>query len=181
MNIANSYENCKLIWKLQTHMKIAKIHVGTVDRNVRIANWYENCKLIWKLQTDMRIAKQFSHFGVWFLCGCLKFSYETQWEWKLVLEQNVLVRLRCGWQKLNKTIFRKTFLDSYLNTNSYADSVWFIFKAMIHLLSQKLCWPLFCQRVLRLGEWGGGNTSFWEGLVLVYRDGVGFSSHQVVM
>ncbi len=40
MRIANSYENCKLIWKLQTHMKIANVHVGTIHRNVRIANWY---------------------------------------------------------------------------------------------------------------------------------------------
>jgi hypothetical protein len=37
----------------------------------------------------MRIAKQFSHFGVWFLCGHLQFSYEIQPEQKLVL-------LQCG-------------------------------------------------------------------------------------
>ncbi len=64
MRIANWYENCKLIWKLQTHMRIANIHIGAIHQNVRIANWYENCKLIWKLQTDMRIAKQFSRFGL---------------------------------------------------------------------------------------------------------------------
>ncbi len=64
VRIANWYENCKLIWKLLTHMKIANIYVGTIHRNVRIANSYENCKLIWKLQTDMRTAKQFSRFGV---------------------------------------------------------------------------------------------------------------------
>ncbi len=37
-----------LIWKLQTHMKIANVHVGTIQLNVRVANWYENCKLIWE-------------------------------------------------------------------------------------------------------------------------------------
>ncbi len=35
----------------------------------------------------MRVAKQFSCFDVQFLCGHLQFSYETQREWKLVLEQ----------------------------------------------------------------------------------------------
>ncbi len=67
MRIANWYENCKLIWKLQTHMKIANVHVGTMHRNMRIANWYENCKLIWKLQTDMR-AKENCHCA--FFCSC---------------------------------------------------------------------------------------------------------------
>ncbi len=131
--IANWYENCKLIWKLQTQMKIANVHIGTINWNVRfanwyeIANWYENCKLIWKLQTDMRIAKQLSCFGVWFLCGCLQFSYESQREWILVLEQNVSVQLRCGWQKLKEIISLKTFHDLYFNTNSYANTVWVIF------------------------------------------------------
>ncbi len=65
-------------------MKIANVHVGTIHQIVRIANWYENCKLIQKMQTDKKITKQFSHFGVQFLRGCLQCSYETQWEWKLV-------------------------------------------------------------------------------------------------
>ncbi len=90
-------KNCKLIWKLQTHMKIANVHVGTIHQNVRIANWYENCKLIWKLKTDMRTAKQFSCFGVLFLRGHLQFSYETQREWKLVLKQKECFRLIAVW------------------------------------------------------------------------------------
>ncbi len=49
MRIANWYKNCKLIWKLQTHIKIAHVHVGTIPK-------CENCKMIWKLQIDMKIA-----------------------------------------------------------------------------------------------------------------------------
>jgi hypothetical protein len=30
-------------------------------------------------------------------------------------------------------------------------------------------------------DWGEGNTSFWEGLVMVYGDGILFSSNQVAM
>ncbi len=102
-------ENCKLIWKLQTHMKIANSYENCkrpcrnytpkceLQTDMKIANWYENCKLIWKLQTDMRIAKQFSCFGVLFLCGCLQFSYETQREWKLVLKQKECYRLIAVW------------------------------------------------------------------------------------
>ncbi len=55
IRIANWYENCKLIWKLQTHMKIANVHIGTIHQNVRIANWYENCKLIWELQSNSHV------------------------------------------------------------------------------------------------------------------------------
>ncbi len=70
-------ENCKLIWKLQTHMKIANVHVGTIHQNMRIANWYENCKLIWKLQTDMRIVKQFSCFSVFSMWTFAIFIWDT--------------------------------------------------------------------------------------------------------
>ncbi len=63
MKIANSYENCKrpcknytpkhenckLIWKLQTDMKIA--------------NWYENCKLIWELQNNSHILVYYQSRG----------------------------------------------------------------------------------------------------------------------
>ena len=65
-------ENCKLIWELQTDMRIANIHVGTIPQKVRIANWYENCKLIWKLHL---LSLQFSCFCVLFLRGRLQFSY----------------------------------------------------------------------------------------------------------
>ncbi len=58
MRIANWYEKCKGIWKLQRHIKIANYYIGTIHQNVRIANWYESCKLTWKLQIDMKIAKQ---------------------------------------------------------------------------------------------------------------------------
>ena len=155
MRIANWCENCKLIWKLQTHMKIANVHVGTIHWNVRIANWYENCKLIWKLQTHMKIAnvelgtkhrnmrianwyeickliwelQSISHILVYssyvdiynFL---MRHSGNENLFWS---RKNVSVRLRCGWQKLNKTISCKAFHDSYFKTNSYADKVWFIF------------------------------------------------------
>ncbi len=57
-------KNCKLIWKLQTHMKIANVHVGTIDQNVRIANWYENWKLIWELQSDSHILVYSSYVDV---------------------------------------------------------------------------------------------------------------------
>ncbi len=120
MRIAKWYENWKLIWKLQTHMKIANVHVGTIHWNMRIANWYENCKLIWKLQTDMKIAKQYSCFGIQFLRGRLRFSYETQREWKLVLEQKECFHLIVVWttkpqqnnlsQNLPQFIFKYQFL-----------------------------------------------------------------------
>ncbi len=61
MRIANWYKNYKLIWKLQTHIKIANVHVGTIHQNVRIANWYEYRKLIWNLQTDMKIANWYEN------------------------------------------------------------------------------------------------------------------------
>ncbi len=39
-----------------------------------------------------------------------------------------------------------------------------------------------CRRAMVWFDWGWGNTSFWEGLVLlVYGGGVGFSSRQVMM
>ncbi len=50
MKIANSYENCKLIWKLQTLTK---------GRNY--APKRENCKLMWKLKTDMKIANWYEN------------------------------------------------------------------------------------------------------------------------
>ncbi len=134
--IANWYENCKFTQKLQTHMKIANVHVGTIHRSVRIANWYQNWKLIWKLQTDMRIAKQFSRFGVLFLRGRLQFSYETQREWTLVLKQKECFRSIAVWMTktqrddLSQNLPRfinilipipmQTQSDSYLSNDSSA-------------------------------------------------------------
>ncbi len=84
MKIANSYEdckrprrnytlkceNCKLIWKLQTDMKIS--------------NWYENCKAI---------------LTFWCIVPMWMFaiSYETKREWKLVLKQKERFHLIAVW------------------------------------------------------------------------------------
>ncbi len=127
MRIANWYENCKLIWKLQTHMKIANVHVRTTQRKVRIANWYENCKLMWKLQTDIRIAKQFSHFSDSSYVDVCNFLMRHSGNENLFWNRkNVSVQLRCGWQK--RSLAKASTIHKYFNTNSYADTVWLYFK-----------------------------------------------------
>ncbi len=121
--IANWYENCKLKWKLQTHMKIANIHVGTIHQNVRIANWYENCKLTWKLQTDMRIAKAILTF--WSLVPTWMFAIFI-WDtagMKTCSGTESMFRFDCGVDDKNSTKQSLT-KDSYFNTNSYDDTVW---------------------------------------------------------
>ncbi len=140
MKIANSYEhcklprrncrlkheNCKLIWKLQTDMKIA--------------NWYENCKLIWELQSNSHILLYSSYVDV---CNFhMRHSGNENLFWN---RKNVTVRLRwgCGWRKSNKTTSHKTFHDSYFNTNSHAETVWFIFtlaaRGLEELFFQSCC------------------------------------------
>ncbi len=55
------HENCKLIWKLQRHMKIAKAYENCklLRRNYTLK--CENRKLIWILQTDMKIANWYEN------------------------------------------------------------------------------------------------------------------------
>ena len=56
-----------------SNMKIANVHVGTIHRNVRIANW---ANAIFISVRNSHISLQFSPFEVWFLRGCLQFSYQ---------------------------------------------------------------------------------------------------------
>jgi hypothetical protein len=128
VRIANWYENCKLILKLQTHVKIANVHVGTIHKKVSIANWCENCKLIWELQTDMKIAKQLSRFGEWFLRWRLQFSHERHSGIESLFWKRIF-QFDCGVDDKNSygTISRITNHDSYFNTNSCEKTVWFIF------------------------------------------------------
>ncbi len=55
------HENCKLIWKLQTHMKIANSYENCKRSHRNYTTKCENCKLIWKLQTDMKIANWYEN------------------------------------------------------------------------------------------------------------------------
>jgi hypothetical protein len=57
------------------HMKIANVHVGTIDRNVRIALQFSYRFAIFISVCNFHISLQFSLFGVWFLLGRLQFSY----------------------------------------------------------------------------------------------------------
>ena len=57
------------------HMKIANVHVGTIDRNVRIALQFSYRFAIFISVCNFHISLQFSLFGVWFLRGRLQFSY----------------------------------------------------------------------------------------------------------
>ncbi len=100
---------------------------------MKIANWYENCKLIWKLQSSSHISVYSSYLDV---CNFhMRHGGNEHLFWN---RKNVLVRLRCGWQKHNETIIsRKTFHNSYFNPNSYADTFWFILKDIIPLLSRR--------------------------------------------
>ncbi len=66
-------------WELQTNMKIANVHVGTLHQNVRIGNWalqfsYQNAIFI--SVCNFHISLQFSRFCVLFLRGRLQFSYQ---------------------------------------------------------------------------------------------------------
>ncbi len=54
-------ENCKLIWKLQTQMKIANSYEICKRSRRNYTPKRENCKLIWKLQTDMKIANWYEN------------------------------------------------------------------------------------------------------------------------
>ncbi len=54
-------ENCKLIWKLQTHMKIANSYENCKRPCMKYTLKRENCKLIWRLQTDMKIANWYEN------------------------------------------------------------------------------------------------------------------------
>ena len=56
-----------------SNMKIANVHVGTIHRNVRIAN---RANAIFISVCNSHISLQFSPFEVWFLRGCLQFSYQ---------------------------------------------------------------------------------------------------------
>ena len=57
------------------HMKIANVHVGTIDRNVRIALQFSYWFAIFISVCNFHISLQFSLFGVWFLRWRLQFSY----------------------------------------------------------------------------------------------------------
>ncbi len=129
------------MWKLQTDMKIANWYENCKCPRRNYTPKCENCKLTWKLQTHMKIANWYENCKAILMFRCIVpmwtfaiFIWDTA-GMKLALEKNVLVRLRCGWKKFNETISCKTFNNSYFNTNSYADTVWFIFWAMIPLLS----------------------------------------------
>jgi hypothetical protein len=96
-------ENCKLIWKLQTHMKIANPYENCKRPRRNHTPKSENCKLIWKLQTDMKIANQYENCKAILTFRCMVptwtfaiFIWETQRDWKLVPEMNFSVGLRRG-------------------------------------------------------------------------------------
>ncbi len=52
---------CKLVWKLQTHMKIANSYENCKHPRRNYTPKLENCKLIWKLQTDIKIANWYEN------------------------------------------------------------------------------------------------------------------------
>ncbi len=56
------HENYKLIWKLQTHMKIANSYEKCKCQCRNYTPKRENCKLIWKLQTDMNNANLYENY-----------------------------------------------------------------------------------------------------------------------
>jgi hypothetical protein len=64
-------ENCKLIWKLQTHMKIVNSYENCKCPHKNYTPKHENCKLIWKLQTDMKIANWYENCKVILTFWCI--------------------------------------------------------------------------------------------------------------
>jgi hypothetical protein len=59
-----------------SHKKIANVHIGAIHQNVRIALQFSYQFAIFISVCNFHISLQFSCFGVEFLRGRLKFSYE---------------------------------------------------------------------------------------------------------
>jgi len=124
MKIANSYENCKPIWKLQMstyHTRKSENCklIWKLQTDMKIANWYENCQLIWKLQSNSHVSMFGSYVDV---CN---FHMRDTPGLKTCSGKEFL-----GWiddKNSQGTISCKTFHDSYSNTNSCEKTVWFIF------------------------------------------------------
>ena len=98
--IANWYENKK------NRMKIANPCENCKCPHRKNTPKGDNCKPIWKLQTDMKIRNCYENCKAilifWSVVPTRTFAifiWETQRDWKLVLEKNFLVGLCHGWKK----------------------------------------------------------------------------------
>ena len=130
------HEDCKLIWKLQTHMKIANSYENCKRPHRNHTPKRENCKLIWKLQTDMKIANWYENCKAALTFWCIVptwtfaiFLWDTA-GMKTCSETERMFPFDCGVDDKNSTkrsLAKPSTIHEYFNTNSYAETVWFIF------------------------------------------------------
>ncbi len=130
MRIANWYK------KLQTHMKIANSYENCKRPRRNYTPKRENCKLIWKLQTDMKIANWYKNCKAILMFRCIVptwmfaiFLWHTA-GMKICSETERMFPFDCGVDDKNSTkrsFAKPSTIHKYFNTNSYADTVWFIF------------------------------------------------------
>ncbi len=130
------HENCKLIWKLQTQMKIANSYESCKRPRRNYAPKCENCKLIQKLQTDMKIANWYENckaiLTFWCIVATLTFAIFL-WDtagMKTCSETERMFPFDCGVDDENSakgSLAKASMIHKYFNTNSYAGTVSFIF------------------------------------------------------
>ncbi len=130
------HENCILIRKFQTHMKIVNSYENCKRPRRIFTPKCKNCKLIWRLQTDMKIANWYENCKAILMFWCIVFTWTFAifiWNtagMKTCSETERIFLFDCGVDDENSTklsLAKPSMIHKYFNTNSYADTVWFIF------------------------------------------------------
>ncbi len=157
-------ENCKLIWKLQTHMKIANSYENCKHPRRNYRPKCENCKLIWKFQTDMKIANWYENCKAILTFSCMV----PTWTFAVFIWDTAGMKACSGTECFGSIT---VWMTNTQRNNLLQNLPWFIFKyQLLCMITQSESyfkqWFLCSHfKILLRKIWTASNNQFYLALI----------------